>query len=1051
MTQVIAQNKDRLIAWLAATNSEPNKNITKTVYDEAYSPICAGNYMCQQNLRNRVSHTYVQAVENASTIIPPWETATFYTYDIHGNVDVLLQDYNFGYMKYKNPNLLPPQLNDPSNIGGNRYKKTTYKYDLISGKVNEVAYQPGYADAFYHKYEYDAENKLTETYTSKEQVYWEREASYKYYRHGPLARTVLGELEVQGVDYAYTLQGWLKGVNSTGLQAGGAIGNGEDCGPNSAVENLYVYNRLSPYPQKYVARTSVNFMPSTFESNTPDNFEAYIDPLLSTCEADGTAGDDINSPDNNAAFDMGQDGKTNATGNPLNTTNPDVYGNNIRTTDAYGYSLNYFNGDYNRIDQSAANPFAALNMPLPTGGDAATPFTGNQLFNGNIGAMVVGIPKLGAAKVYAYNYDQLNRITNMFAFNGLNGATNTFTPIAINDYKEAVTYDANGNILTYKRNGVNAPVAGAPGGLNMDDLAYEYIPNSNKLKRVTDNPAYTGNYPDDIDTQTDADNYVYDEIGNLIQDKAEGINSIEWTVYGKISKIIKVKPAGTTTITYTYDASGNRISKNVVSPGLSKTTYYVRDASGNVMSVYENGDATVNTGQLTQTELHMYGSSRLGVYNVQVNVQTESRTFINMPGVTGNNAEMVTFTRGNKFFELSNHLGNVLVTISDKKIVYDVTNDGIAEYYTADVITANDYYPFGMQMPGRKYSTSSSKYRYGFNGKEKSDEITNDDYDYEARIYDGRLGKWFSVDPHQINYTSLSPYSFCANNPILYIDKGGNDIIIYYYDLAIGEYREHIRIITDKYNVERCTNVLLLPMYNGAPPAGGWMPRYDYTFDMRKYENSMSKVVESVGEQFELLQHLPLFPDAITIQAGFGLVVGSGIVAGSQVVIMLNGPNAFDVYKIDEYSVFDNMGFDIGGGVEFGLAWHNPKLNEEPTINNFAAGDAMFVTLGAGSVAGAYQYSNLAGDGIIDKPSPWRWQSVSLSGELGPTKIEIGGSMGLMKNSDPEFVFGNCPYQICKTLPEVKVKSSPRKGKVFTPDSTNNSGENNQNGNDYSY
>ncbi|MDQ6845604.1 MAG: hypothetical protein M3Z92_14870 [Bacteroidota bacterium] len=42
-----------------------------------------------------------------------------------------------------------------------------YKYDLISGKVNEVAYQPGIPDAFYHKYMYDAENRLTDVYTAK--------------------------------------------------------------------------------------------------------------------------------------------------------------------------------------------------------------------------------------------------------------------------------------------------------------------------------------------------------------------------------------------------------------------------------------------------------------------------------------------------------------------------------------------------------------------------------------------------------------------------------------------------------------------------------------------------------------------------------------------------------------------------------------------------------------------------------------------------------------------------------------------------------------------
>ena len=79
---------------------------------------------------------------------------------------------------------------------------SSLNYDLISGKVNEVAYQPGQADAFYHRYSYDAENKLTDVETSKEHVYWEKDATYQYYKHGPLARTTLGNLQVQGLDYA---------------------------------------------------------------------------------------------------------------------------------------------------------------------------------------------------------------------------------------------------------------------------------------------------------------------------------------------------------------------------------------------------------------------------------------------------------------------------------------------------------------------------------------------------------------------------------------------------------------------------------------------------------------------------------------------------------------------------------------------------------------------------------------------------------------------------------------------------------------------------------
>jgi hypothetical protein len=50
------------------------------------------------------------------------------------------------------------------------------------------------------------------------------------------------------------------------------------------------------------------------------------------------------------------------------------------------------------------------------------------------------------------------------------------------------------------------------------------------------------------------------------------------------------------------------------------STYYVRDASGNVMSIYTGGIPTVNRSHLTQSEIDLYGSSRLGVYNVSTDV-----------------------------------------------------------------------------------------------------------------------------------------------------------------------------------------------------------------------------------------------------------------------------------------------------------------------------------------------------------------------------------------------------------------------------------------------
>jgi hypothetical protein len=49
--------------------------------------------------------------------------------------------------------------------------------------------------------------------SSIDSINWDNDAFYSYYAHGPLARTVLWQQQVQGVNCAYTLQGWLKAIN----------------------------------------------------------------------------------------------------------------------------------------------------------------------------------------------------------------------------------------------------------------------------------------------------------------------------------------------------------------------------------------------------------------------------------------------------------------------------------------------------------------------------------------------------------------------------------------------------------------------------------------------------------------------------------------------------------------------------------------------------------------------------------------------------------------------------------------------------------------------
>jgi len=280
----------------------------------------------------------------------------------------------------------------------------------------------------------------------------------------------------------------------------------------------------------------------------------------------------------------------------------------------------------------------------------------------------------------------------------------------------------------------------------MDQLTYHYKTGTNQLDHVTDLvPA--ANYSIDIDNQQVL-NYTYDQIGNLTKDVAEGIAQIDWTVYGKIARIQK---SNGTVITYTYDAGGNRISKSVN----GKETWYVRDASGNVMATY-----LAESGSFTQTEVHLYGSSRLGVLNCAVNCGNLVPT-----------AESV-LERGNKFFELSNHLGNVLVTVTDRLVPHSTDGTSIA-YNAADVSSAQDYYSFGMAMPGRGFSSGS--YRYGFNGKENDKDIGEGGQDYGMRINDSRLGRFLSVDPLCKNYAPLTPYQFASNSPIAGIDLDGGE------------------------------------------------------------------------------------------------------------------------------------------------------------------------------------------------------------------------------------------------------------------------------------
>lgn len=147
----------------------------------------------QENLVNRVSTMSFYPTFTAITSKENYNNAVYYSYDVSGNVKTLWR------------NIIDEGLDV--------VKRVDYDYDLISGNVKQVRYQDGKEDMLVHRYAYDADNRITKVELTRDGVHWEKGATYEYYLHGPLARTTYGKNQVQGLDYAYTLQGWIKQVN----------------------------------------------------------------------------------------------------------------------------------------------------------------------------------------------------------------------------------------------------------------------------------------------------------------------------------------------------------------------------------------------------------------------------------------------------------------------------------------------------------------------------------------------------------------------------------------------------------------------------------------------------------------------------------------------------------------------------------------------------------------------------------------------------------------------------------------------------------------------
>ena len=298
----------------------------------------------------------------------------------------------------------------------------------------------------------------------------------------------------------------------------------------------------------------------------------------------------------------------------------------------------------------------------------------------------------------------------------------------IDYYDESVTYNANGSITSLLRSGMKND-----GTFSLiDDLTITY--DGNRLLKVTDD-SESLNYNGALDFNDGADTdveYAYDGNGALTQDKNRGITSITYD-YGHHPSTIR------------NATERKRINNDYTPDG--------RKLSSNHSAFVPNG-----TG----------GYSRILIQDLYVDglmIRNGSPLLWQFDGGYVDLDANGTATCWNYY--ITDHLGSTRMVVS--------SNDSIRE-------TIN-YYPFGseMRMAAPSQMTGGTSHPFRFTGKELDKLNGLNLYDFGARWYDvAGVPMWTSVDPLAEKYYNVTPYSYCAGDPVNKFDPDGRVIVIEY-------------------------------------------------------------------------------------------------------------------------------------------------------------------------------------------------------------------------------------------------------------------------------
>lgn len=347
--------------------------------------------------------------------------------------------------------------------------------------------------------------------------------------------------------------------------------------------------------------------------------------------------------------------------------------------------------------------------------------SGSQCYNGNIGSMTWKSGEDGI-RGYKFTYDNMSRMRNAIYGEG----TSITPPTGKNFSENVIGYDYNGNITGLQRYG---KVSGSTYG-KIDDLSITYV--GNQLNNVTDaatDPLYNGAFNFVDGNKTSIQEYKYDSNGNLEQDYNKKIAKIQ---YNSLNLPSTLQFANGNSTNYLYGADGmkRRVTHKTAIANISVPMGQIKELA---------------SSQISQTNTTDYCSNVIYENGVLSMILTEEG-YVTLSG------DVPIY-----HYYLKDHQGNNRVVINQASTVEQI----------------NHYYPFGGLFEVN--TTTSGIQSYKYNGKELDRIHGVDWYDYEARMYDGALGRFTTVDPLTEKYYSTNLYAYCKNNPINRIDPDGKD------------------------------------------------------------------------------------------------------------------------------------------------------------------------------------------------------------------------------------------------------------------------------------